>query len=483
MKASEEKFLECFDEMAVYKNLKKINFFSTLSLPSFLRDWILKKFEVDDDEYDIEGIQDFVNTYMPKKDNWMAIKSRIVHDFEQVKILTKISVDVDISTRQISFSLPEYNLNNKETIIESSVWDEYKDVLTKGKEIWGVVELGYRIIKENKGKIALIGFTDFCPYEIDLDYYKELRSEFDIHEWIDILLGAIDYNCDAYADLDDSEYKKRCVLKRLLPFVEKRLNLVELAPKGTGKSYIFGSISKYGNLSAGTMTRAKLFYDNQKRKHGLVYNNDYIAFDEIHKISFDNPNEIGSLLQTYMENGKVSFSGHSGTADAGIIILGNIDQNIMDENAPMFKDLPTLFHDTAMLDRFHGFIKGWEIPKMTDNMKISGWGLNSEYFCSILHKLRDDVSYRTIVDAILEYPENSYIRDVEAVKRIATAYLKLLFPNVKTVNDIKPIEFNIYCLRPATEMRRIIRIQQALLDDEYKGKDIPKFTIRESFYE
>lgn len=480
MNLTEEKFLECFDEMAVYKNLKKINFFSSLSLPSFLRDWILKKFEADDDEYDIEGIQEFVNTYMPKKENWEAVKSRIVRDFERVKMLTKISVNIDISTRQLSFSLPEYNLSNKETIIEDFVWDEYKEVLTRGKEIWGVVELGYKTIKDNKGKIALVGFTDFCPYEIDLDYYKELRSDFNIHEWIDILLGAIDYNCEAYNELDDSEYKKCCVLTRLLPFIEKRLNLVELAPKGTGKSYVFGGISKYGNLSAGTMTRAKLFFDVQKQRYGLVYNADYIAFDEVHKIHFDNPKEIGSLLQTYMENGKISFSGHSGTADAGIIILGNIDQNIMNVNTPMFGDLPVIFHDTAMLDRFHGFIKGWDIPKMTDNMKISGWGLNSEYFCSIMHQLRDDVSYRAIVDSILEYPDNSYIRDVEAVKRISTAFLKLLFPNVRSIKDINKREFVMYCLRPAIEMRRIIRIQQAFLDDEYKGKDIPEFSIKEA---
>lgn len=206
----------------------------------------------------------------------------------------------------VSFSLPDFALTNAETIIEPDVWAECKDELVKGNEIWGVVELGYRLPSTSPklpGKIKLVSFTDFCPYTVDLDYYKELRAEFDIHEWIDILLGAIDYNASGYAD----ENQKRAVLTRLLPFVEKRLNLIELAPPGTGKSYIFGSISKYGNLSAGYMTRAKLFYDLSKRQPGLVYNNDYVAFDEVHMLSSKKlipesvPQDVrGSILDTYV---------------------------------------------------------------------------------------------------------------------------------------------------------------------------------------
>ena len=118
---------------------------------------------------------------------------------------------------------------------------ECKDELVKGNEIWGVVELGYRLPSTSPklpGKIKLVSFTDFCPYTVDLDYYKELRAEFDIHEWIDILLGAID---STQVDML-TKIRKRAVLTRLLPFVEKRLNLIELAPPGTGKS-IFSVLS------------------------------------------------------------------------------------------------------------------------------------------------------------------------------------------------------------------------------------------------
>ena len=324
---------------------------------------------------------------------------------------------------------------------------------------------------------SLTNFTSFCPYTVDLDFYKEARAEFTTEEWIRLLLGAIDYNADGYK----SETEKLATLTRLLPFVEKRLNLIELAPKGTGKSYLFGQISRFGWLSnGGTMSRAKMFYDMSKRAPGLVSCNDYVAIDEIQATEFPNPLEMRSSLQGYLENnGTFTVGTYSGTGEAGLILLGNIDQEIMDEYQFMFGDLPGIFRiDGALLDRFHGFIKGWDIPQVNDGMKICGWALNSEYFCTIMHLLREDISYRAIVDQLLEVPDDAYTRDTEAVKRIATAYLKLLFPQVKTVEDVNPKEFKRYCLTPACKMRRIIRMQISMFDSSYNS-ELPQFTIRE----
>ena len=114
---------------------------------------------------------------------------------------------------------------------------------------------------------------------------------------------------------------------------------------------------------------------------------------------------------------------------------------------------------------------------MNEGLKVNGWALNSEYFTTIMHLLRDDTSYRAIVDKIVKYPEDADTRHTEAVKRITTAYLKLLFPHVRSVEDINPMEFERYCLRPARKMRRIILKQLALIDKEYAGKDLPKYTI------
>ena len=145
----------------------------------------------------------------------------------------------------------------------------------------------------------------------------------------------------------------------------------------------------------------------------------------------------------------------------------------------MFTELPVVFHESALIERFHGFIKGWNSPRLNDDLKIDGWALNSEYFCSIMHELRDDMTYRAIVDELIIVPEGADTRDTEAVKRIATAYLKLLFPHVQSASDISVREFKRYCLDRARKMRDTIKYQLGLLDVEYSGKDLPAFRINE----
>ena len=480
-----DKLRDCFEEMAVYKNLGEMSFLKTLKLPSFLRDWVLKQFEDDNGKFDVEDLLGFVNTYMPRKEDWLSIKNRISKEYEHVKLLTRIDVDIDIKTGNVSFELPDYGLTNKETIIEDTVWDNVKDGLVRSSEIWGIVELGYRPPDDSAkpkipGKIKLTDFTSFTPYSVDLNFYKDVRSDFSTEEWIDVLLGAMDYNPSGYAD----EYEKISMLQRLLPFVEKNLNIIELAPKGTGKSYVFGNISKYGLLvDGGTVSRPKMFYDKARRMTGFIVGHDYVAIDEVKKVQFTNVSEMQSIFQGYMENnGKCTVDGFTVTSDAGIVFLGNIEQNNMDEYKNMFNELPSLFKESALVDRMHGFIKGWDIPPMKPELKVSGWALNTEYFCSILHLLRDDISYRAIVDSLVQTSDGAYERHVEAVKRLTTAYLKLFFPNVRSARDVDPHEFERYCLRPAKKMRGIIQKQLEILDpDEYRKpeKQMPQFTLRE----
>ncbi|MCL1795203.1 MAG: BREX system Lon protease-like protein BrxL [Oscillospiraceae bacterium] len=482
-----EKLKNCFDEMVVYKDLKKSNFFSALGLPSFMRDWLLKKFEDENGQFDSEELAGFVRKFLPRKDDWIAIKNQAVVEHERVKFLAKVSVDIDIKTGEVSFSLPDFGLSNKDTIIEESVWQTCKDDLVRGRETWGMVEIGYRPpddgTAKSGGKIKLAAFKTFCPYTIDLEYYKDARREFATSEWIDALLGAVDYNAAGY---HGDEEKKLTMLTRLLPFVEKNLNLIELAPKGTGKSYVFGQVSRFGWLaSGGVMSRAKMFYDISKRTDGLVANNDYVTLDEVQTITFPDVDEMRGALKSFCENGYCNIGNHRVDGNAGVILCGNIKKETMDEDGygNMFEELPAVFHESALIERFHGFIKGWNIPRMNDDLKIAGWALNSEYFCSIMHELRDDTSYRAIADELVEVPEAADTRDTEAVKRIATAYLKLLFPQVRSAGDIAAREFKRYCLDRARKMRDTIKYQLSLLDVEYRGKDIPVFNVKSDFDE
>lgn len=473
-----ERLKDCFDTMVVYKDLNKNNFIASFKLPSFMRDFILKQFQDDEGNVDVDGATDFIREYIPRKDDWKAIQNRIINQGESVKILAKISIDINISNGEITFALPDYGLSYKDTTIPMNVWFSCSDALLKSEENWGVVELGYQYPYDAKsrGKIKLNDYKDFCPYDVDLEEFKDARAQFSLDEWINIVLGAVDYNADGY----DGREQKLAVIKRLLPFVEKRINLMEVAPPGTGKSYLFGQVSRYGWLVTAKMTLPKLVYDMGKRRDGIVAMHDFVAMDEIREAEYMKDPQMQSAFQGIMENGKYRApDNHEVNVDAGIIFLGNVDSKVMDEYTNMMVELPKPFHQVQFLDRIHGFIKGWELPRINDDMKVHGWALNSEYFCSILHELRDDPSYRAIVDARIDMPRKSDTRDTEAVKRIATAFLKLLFPNVRQPDDISARDFNRYCLRPAMDMREIIRIQMGIADEKEAGKSVPDFTVKD----
>ena len=187
-----DKLRDYFDEMVVYKDLKNNNIFSSLGLPSFTRDWLLRRFEDEDGNFDIDELSNFVHRFIPQKKDWNGIKSRIVKDHERVKMLTKISIEVNVAKGEVSFSLPDFGLSAKETIIEDYVWQEVKEDLVTGQEVWGMLELGYREPDDSvkpiiPGKIKLINFQNFCPYSIDLDFYKDVRAKFSTDEWLDVL--------------------------------------------------------------------------------------------------------------------------------------------------------------------------------------------------------------------------------------------------------------------------------------------------------
>lgn len=140
-----EKLKDAFDDMIVFKDLKKNNFIASFKLPSFMRDWVLKRFQDDEGNIDIEETTKFIKTFIPKKEDWKSIKNRIVNYQERVKFLAKISIDIDIKTQALSFSLPDFGLKFSDTTIPREVWEEYSTALLKAEENWGIVELGYQL--------------------------------------------------------------------------------------------------------------------------------------------------------------------------------------------------------------------------------------------------------------------------------------------------------------------------------------------------
>jgi len=274
---------------------------------------------------------------------------------------------------------------------------------------------------------------------------------------------AVDYNPNGY----ESEQQKLFFLRRLLPFVQSNTNIIELAPLGTGKSYVFDSISKYGWLvAAGTQTRASLFYDNNKRTPGIIAQFDFVAFDEIQTMRFDKPAEIQTALKGYMQTGKVKGFDSEINSTAGIVVLGNVD--IFDEQENLVENINPVFRE-ATLDRFHGFIPGWKIPRFHQGLIANGWGLNTQYFAEVLHELREEIQYAALVSACLNIPKKADKRDVDAITRLCIGFVKLLFPHWINPSDVIKDEFVEYCLEPAKTMRQVVRTQLSFIKPKEFG--------------
>lgn len=290
----ENKIREVFADMVVLKDPQRSEYFSKLSIPSYMRDWLVMRFSDEDGTIDYDSVKRYINKYIPSREDYEQFKFRMVNG-ENVQFLARVRVTVDIKTGKTQFELPDFGGNRSGAggIVNNDVVEKWQDTLLKESENWGIITLSWQMEvsrSKPKGFIAMVDYKPFCPYAIDLDDFKEYRAEFNIHEWIDVILTAIDYNPAGYVDEngEESEKKKLFFLRRLLPFVEKRVNLIELAPKGTGKSYVFEKISKRGWLiSGGTVSRASLIYDNAKKTGGLLTRFDYVGFDEVQSITFE----------------------------------------------------------------------------------------------------------------------------------------------------------------------------------------------------
>jgi len=478
----EDKLRNIFSGIAVYKDVRRNGSVSSLGIPSFLRDWLIMRFADESGNFNVDEVRSYAKRTIPKRDQWERLKSEIVKERTPVRFLAKVRVETDIKSGEGLFSLPDFGFPRRkyEAVIEDNLFRQKKESLLENSEAWGVVQLEWRFDnihgRGEQGVVFMSDFEPFRPYKVDLEFFQQARKLFNLEEWIDVIIGAVDYNPIGFVN----STQKFALLTRLIPFVEGRVNLIELAPKGTGKSYVFSQISKYGWLvSGGSVSRARMFYDIARGQPGLVSRNDYVALDEIQSITFQNEEEMRGALKGYLETGEFRVGDYRGVANAGIVVLGNITNVQMNVDRNMFMELPATFHESALLDRFHGFLRGWNIPRMKESLKANGWALNSEYFSEIMHELRNDICYRNIVDELLTVPKGSDTRDTEAVKRLATGFLKLLFTDALSANAVDRAMFDKFCLQPAMAMRATIRKQLHLMDTEY-SEEMPEIVCSEA---
>ncbi|MHA1664261.1 MAG: BREX system Lon protease-like protein BrxL [Candidatus Njordarchaeales archaeon] len=473
MNILDTKIRETFPGESVYKAPERYSLFAGENLPSFIKDWLVSRFTDEDGMLDTGDLQIFLSVHIPHTNS--QLKGKLINDNQSITLLSRVIIEPDVKTGILRFSIPDIGIKSNEGKIPTYIAKKFSEL--KGGEVWGVVTLDYVPPQgKEKGIIEITEYKPFKPYEVNLEYYRSARNEYSLEDWVDLLIRSMEYNPEGF----DNFTQKLLFISRLLVFVEPRLNMIELAPKGTGKSYIFGNLSKYGwIISGGIVTRAKLFYDVGRNTTGLISRYDYVAMDEIQTIKFSDEMELLGALKSYLESGTFTVADVKQAANASFILLGNIPltSGLKPLNKQYLRELPKVFQNSALLDRFHGFIEGWELPRINESLKVRGYALNVEYFSEILHSLRQVGDFAAIVDDLLEIPEKSDTRDVTGIKRLCSGYLKLLFPNVHSANDIDKSDFENYCLKPSLEKRGIIRRQTHLIDREFR-EDLPTIGVK-----
>ena len=449
------KIKKYFPDVALDKSMVENVGLRDKPIPSYVVDWLVGRYSTGN-EVDINALNRFMEKYLPDKTRKEEIKHRLIES-GKIKLLDAVKVSVNLTKGEYEAKLSCVDISAK--ILPGII--KANPVLLYG-DTWGQVELSYRINEEtNRGEVWIENFKIMQTGEIDLEYFIEQRKYFSLEEWIDMIIASMGYNPDYYPIK-----QKLYLLVRLTPLVHPRVNLMELSPKGTGKSTVFSRLSRYVWLiSGGIVTRAKLFYDMARKTEGIIAFYDVVVLDEVQTIKFTEPGEIIGALKGYLESGEYRVMGHRGTAEAGFVILANIQigSDGLPINKFILQDLPPFMQETAFIDRFHGMLPGWKLPRIEKkSLLTSGYVLRTDFFSEVLYLLRKKTEYNDYVKSHLY--SSGDIRDVRAVERISTGLLKLLYPDLQVSQE----NFERYCVDIGKELRSLLREQMAIKDAEYK---------------
>lgn len=347
--------------------------------------------------------------------------------------------------------------------IPEGIVRQYPMLLSGG--MWGTIDLTYDETEIHNKKIRPFKITAFTPFQvsiINLDEFIEKRKEFSAGEWIDILVNS--------CGLDPSRMTRRqklLYLCRCIPLVETNVNMVELAPRETGKTYLYRNISYYARvLSGGKATPAQLFINLNTGKIGEVGTRDAVVFDEIANTDFTDPKALVSIMQGYMQDAKFSRGKKELLAFASLVFVGNLD---VQGNLPhekyyhLFEPLPDFMQVIAFLDRIHGYLPGWEIPKLTPNSYSRDYGFITDYFCEIMHEMRKidllgPMRSRFELTDIGNTAHGISGRDQRAVMKTASGLMKMLYPDGRVDEDELGEILGLSC-----ELRQRVREQLHLM--------------------
>ena len=463
METFEQKAIDVFSEIVINKSFVHKAGFGSRAIPTYVREWIISHYLDDSTELTEmarQKIAGFVQKYVPDKSQKETIKNQLFEQME-VQFLDNFSVYVNLEKGDRYLNIPFLDENAAFAIPQ--IVQDNEMLLSSG--LWGVGKL-YYVPKNDDNPRGQIWMREFRPFQLanmDLEYFRECRKSFSTQEWIDFLISSMGFNYKLY-----SERQKILLICRLIPMVEPRYNLVELAPKGTGKSFVFENMSRYVAVRSGAISPAVLFFNDSRKTPGLITRYDSVVIDEAQKVKADTSGELTALLKSYLEAGRFARgSASSINAEAGLVMLANIDldqnKRPLNEQVGLFRVFPNFLRETAFIDRFSGLLPGWDLPRISKDTPSKTMGLKGDIFGEILHSLRSDISYRDYVKTNMELQNCDDMRDSKAVEAGAAGLLKILFPDQDPTEE----EFYLYCANPALELRQRVRDELCKLDREY----------------
>lgn len=321
MKSFEQKAKDFFSEIIINKSFLHKAGFGNRAIPTYVGEWIVSHFVGDAEEIDDharERMASFMAKYVPSKGEKESVKNDLLEQ-QEVELMDNYNVSINLAKGDRYLSIPFLDISNAN--VSAQIVENNEMLLSSG--LWGVGSLFYIPPSSDnaQGQIWMREFKAFQIANIDLEYYCNTRRQFSTEDWIDFMVSSMGFNPDLY-----NERQKILLLARLIPMVEPRYNLVELAPKGTGKSFVYDNMSRYVAVRAGNITPAVLFFNDSRKTAGLITKYDCVVIDEAQKVKGDTSGELTALLKTYLESGKFGKGTASAiSAEAGLVILANIE--------------------------------------------------------------------------------------------------------------------------------------------------------------
>lgn len=452
----DKKAASVLDGYLVRKDLVR-TFSRQFPVPTYVVEFMLGRYcaSTDQEEIDegLEIVQRQLKSRTVRAGEEELFKAKALETGE-VKIIDLVTARVDNKGEYVA-SLPSLRLTDVR--ISSKLVNQHERMLTGGFYAELGVTFDVAIAQESTGRP--FGITSLREIQLSkrdvLDTLAKARQAFTTEEWKCFLLRSIGIES---GDLTDRQ--RNALLLRMVPFVERNYNLVELGPRGTGKSHLFQQVSPYAHLiSGGKATVAKMFVENTaKGRRGLVCQYDVVCFDEVSGISFDQKDGV-NIMKGYMESGEFSRGKESIRADGSIVLVGNFDVDVEHQQrvGHLFGPMPPeMRDDTAFMDRIHAFLPGWDVPKINKDLVTNHFGLVSDFLSECWSQLRNQSRVSELQNRVFFGGALSG-RDTNAINKTVSGLLKLLYPSADVPVPDEDLE---WAVRIAMEVRRRVKEQQ-----------------------